>query len=426
MKIERKRIKEKSRLASITKYLHDYAYLETLVIVGIYLLVGYMMNPEDICILKGEIPYILILLAIVTLFHGFESGMITTSILALAMWYFYPTFQYVDFLIVLMMTLIFSEFNYYWNKRIKEAETDSEYRGIKLNELSKAFYTLKISHDQLEKNYVIKPMSLRNSIAVIKETNFTDKDHYENFLKLLEKAFNVSIATIAYKETEDTGFKMIARSSDLNEDADFEDPLVKDVLERKKPIYISDDVNNKSKYIAVVPALQNEETVGLLLIEKMPFMSFNKENLISISILFEYFFNEIHKKNILNTMRGLDAIDDDDFKYEYFRLYDLYNLYGVDSISMVFKVQNELLSERIYLTTKKLIRSLDMVTKLEDEQFYYIVLMFPFADKASAFGFMNRLLHKLGDVNEDSFEHMTFNFSKKNLFEKYLGSDHAE
>ncbi|MBU0719750.1 hypothetical protein KJ877_00250 [bacterium] len=125
-------------------------------------------------------------------------------------------------------------------------------------------------------------------------------------------------------------------------------------------------------------------------------------------------------------MRGLDAIDDDDFKYEYFRLYDLYNLYGVDSISMVFKVQNELLSERIYLTTKKLIRSLDMVTKLEDEQFYYIVLMFPFADKASAFGFMNRLLHKLGDVNEDSFEHMTFNFSKKNLFEKYLGSDHAE
>ncbi|MBU0719751.1 hypothetical protein KJ877_00255 [bacterium] len=284
MKIERKRIKEKSRLASITKYLHDYAYLETLVIVGIYLLVGYMMNPEDICILKGEIPYILILLAIVTLFHGFESGMITTSILALAMWYFYPTFQYVDFLIVLMMTLIFSEFNYYWNKRIKEAETDSEYRGIKLNELSKAFYTLKISHDQLEKNYVIKPMSLRNSIAVIKETNFTDKDHYENFLKLLEKAFNVSIATIAYKETEDTGFKMIARSSDLNEDADFEDPLVKDVLERKKPIYISDDVNNKSKYIAVVPALQNEETVGLLLIEKMPFMSFNKENLISISL----------------------------------------------------------------------------------------------------------------------------------------------
>ncbi|MDQ7066885.1 MAG: hypothetical protein Q9M40_02155 [Sulfurimonas sp.] len=83
------------------------------------------------------------------------------------MWLLYPVFAYIEFLVALMMTLIFSEFHYYWGQKIKQAEIQANYRGAKLDELSKAFYTLKISHDQLEKNYVVKPMSIRNSIEYI-------------------------------------------------------------------------------------------------------------------------------------------------------------------------------------------------------------------------------------------------------------------
>ncbi|MBU1659406.1 hypothetical protein KKG72_10195 [bacterium] len=426
MKINQKRIQEKSKFASITKKLHDYVYFETLVIVTAYLFIGYMIDPNDICILGGQISYMLILLSIVTLFHGFESGMMTTGILAVAMWYFYPIFQYVDFMVALMMTLIFSEFNYYWNKRIKEAETDSEYRGLKLNELSKAFYTLKISHDQLEKNYVIKPMSLRNSLSIIKESSDNGEDYYDSFLKLLDKAFNVNIATIVSKDAVDKEFNMIAKTVSIHEETNYEDLLIKDVLQRRKPVYISDETNKKSKYIAVVPALKDKEVAGLLLIEKMPFMSFNKENLTSISILFEYFFNEMRKKTTLYAIEGLAVIQDDDFRYEYYRLDEMYALYGVDSISLVFKTDDELLANRLYVTSKKLIRSLDMVACIKHTNFSQIALLFPFADKSSAYGFLHRLLEKLKDVGEDDFEYMTFNLSKKNLFEKYLSADYVQ
>lgn len=420
MKIANQRITEKTKLASITKKLHDYAYFETIVIVFLYLAIGYIVDPFDICMTSGNIPYMLIILAIITLFHGFESGMIAMGILASAMWYFYPMFSYMDFLISLMMTLIFSEFHYYWTKRIREAQTNLQYYEIKLNELSKAFYTLKTSHDQLEKNYVIKPMSLRHSIRVIKESNSTQEDKYENFLKLLETSYNVSIATIVYKQEIGDSFKIISKTGNAIEDVNFNDLLILDASKKLKPIYISDEATKKSRYIAVIPALYMQEIVGLLLIEKMPFMSFNKENLTSVSILFEYFSNEMRKQKMLIECTGLSAIADDEFRFEYFRLYDSYRHYGVDSISFVFKAKDPLLVERLYTTTQKLLRSLDVVTLVKQEKYSYIVLLFPFADEASSLGFTNRLLNRLVDVKEDDFEYMTFDFSKMNLLEKYL------
>ena len=169
MKINNSRLQEKSKLDLLVEKLHAHAYIETLVILFSYLLVGWLINPDDICILNGQISYILILLSVITLFHGFETGLLSISILAIFMWFFYSTFQYVEFLTALMMTLIYGQFHYYWTRRINDSEISSEYKSTKLDELSKSFYALRISHDQLEKNYVIKPMSLRNTILQIKE-----------------------------------------------------------------------------------------------------------------------------------------------------------------------------------------------------------------------------------------------------------------
>jgi len=156
-----------SKINSILEHVQNFAYFETLILVLLYLGVGYLVDAQDICILHSQVSYMLILLSIITLFHGFENGLFALAILAVAIWLFYPIFEYQSFLVALMMTMIFSEFHYIWTKKIKKAEIDANYRGLKLDELSKSFYALKISHDQLEKNYVVKPMSIRNSIDQI-------------------------------------------------------------------------------------------------------------------------------------------------------------------------------------------------------------------------------------------------------------------
>ena len=427
--VEQKRTGEVTKLTSLVKKLHDYAYMETFILVVLYLTFGFFKDRNDVCILNGQLSYILILLSIITLFHGFESGLFGIGLIALAMWFFYPTFDYVQFLFTLMMILIFSQFHYYWTKKIRETELNSEYKNIKLNELSRAFYTLKISHDQLEKNYVTKPMSLRNSIMFIKESKGNTKEKFESFLKLLEKSFNVSSASLAQLNPTDTkneNFEILAKSDEAHAQIDLKDPLIQKSIELKKPIFISDEELNQSRYVAVIPSLENEKTTGLLLIEKMPFLAFNRENLTSIAIILEYFFNEIQKGNILSNYNYLHVIKDEEFKYEYFRLYENFKKFKIDSTSLVLKFESELLAEQTYEAITKLLRSLDMVTLVKQQKLFYICIFFPIADKAVAAGFLNRLLKSNKLLSEKQFEYMTFGYQHIHLFDEYINVDVSE
>ena len=213
MQTKQHRVKKVTLKEKIAKFLHKYSYVETLILITIFLIVGYMIDPKDICILNYDVPFLLILLAVITLFHGFENGILATSIASFAMLIFYESFPYINFLIIMIMVLIFSQFHRYWTRKINKAELEASYKGLKLEELSKAFYSLKISHDQLEKNYVIKPMSVRNALgsiteidkSLLKDMSVTEKKHqrYKMFLDLLQKSFNVQSGLILYRQGYD-------------------------------------------------------------------------------------------------------------------------------------------------------------------------------------------------------------------------------
>ncbi|MDF1877475.1 hypothetical protein JHD47_06560 [Sulfurimonas sp. SAG-AH-194-L11] len=451
MEVKSGRVKEKTKIETLLKLLHEYAYIETIIMVAMYLGIGYLIDSTDICMLNSDVSFILILLAVITLFHGFENGILALSILAIAMALFYPRFLYIEFLVALMMTLIFSEFHYYWTQKIKKAEIQAQYRGTKLDELSKAFYTLKISHDQLEKNYVIKPMSIRNSIEyIINQKISIDEDesivnkqeeYYNNFLTLLEKSFNVNSALIIHKKNIDDDSVYLDENNSVfsyttlcekrTPQMILEDFLVDKAISRKTPIYISDDLGEptvtndiNSLYLAAIPALESNKITSVLVIEKMPFMSFNRENLTSISILLEYFSIEISKKDLLSRENELSLVEDESFQYEFERMKYLYKKFDVNSILLVLRIDNELQATRVYERILKMLRSLDMVTLVRNKGYFYITLLFPLHDKAAALGYLNRLLHTLEEEKDKKFNYMTFDLSKTELLNKYYTEDY--
>ena len=451
MQANNKRKSELSKYNYFMQYLEQYAYVETFVILGLFLLIGYIINPDDICFLHQSVPYLIILLAIITLFHGFESGFLAMGILAFAMWYFYAQFPYVDFLIHLLMVMIFSEFHHYWTKKIRELKIDNEYKETKLDELSKAFYSLKISHDQLEKNYVLKPMSIRNAIEEIltqnKTLHFDDTDeknghYYQNFLTLLEKSFHVDSGFIVYKlrqhENEFLAEKNSAvlyssLSDSYEKNEIFGDYLFDKAVNYKQPIYISDElgepnakVNEDSKFIAAIPSIYNGKVIAVLVIEKMPFMAFNRENLTSIAILLEYMSISIFQRNLLIESKKMSIITDKPFRYELIRLEYLYQKHKVDSTLMAIKFTNELQTVKIFEKIEKMLRSLDMLTVLKENNFYFIVLLFPINDKSAALGFINRLVSTIDNEKDKHFEYMTFSIAKSKLLQKYIMDDYSE
>jgi hypothetical protein len=451
MSIANKRIKKLSKSDIIINKIRRYSYLETFVIVGIFLFVGYLINPTDIAFVHTQIAYFIIILAVITLFHGFENGLVAFGLVTLAMWFFYKPFPSTEFLVSLLMTMVFSEFHYYWTKKIRELKVEAEYKTTKLDELSKAFYTLKISHDQLEKNYVVKPMSIRNAIENIltttkevKTLDINDKNtlYYKKFLALIEKSFSVNSALVIY--IDDTRHEEFLSSENAlicysptaeqySKEEIFNSYVVDKALKIMQPVYISDkagepslSTEQESHFLVAMPAVQNAKITALLVIERMPFMAYNRENLISIAILIEYLAIEVFKEHNIKNAHIISGVKSDTFIFEYNRVRYLKDVYNVDSTIMVLKINNELQTIKIYEKLQKMLRSLDMATQIDYDQLHYIIILFPLSDTASAQGFLRRLQHNIKNEKDKNFEAMFFKMGQLKLLNKYIEDDYHD
>ena len=452
MSSKSQRLKEKTKLDTVSKLIHKYAYTETIVLVSLFLFIGYVVDPKDICLLHADIPYIILILSVVTLFHGFESGVLALTIISLAMWYFYPSFDYIHFLTFLLMTLLLSQFHYYWTTRLQRAEVDADYKSHKLAELSRAFYSLKISHDQLEKNYVVKPMSIRNAVKYILNLNEKiahddsikekQRAYHDNLLQLLEKSFNLTTGHILYlqhgiveEEFKEANLGIVSIGTDEKSEVSsmIHDYIVDKAIARKSPVYISDETGEpttankeESRYLAAIPALINDKIVSLLVIEKMPFMFFNREYLTSMTIIHEYFTLETYKTVQLVDFYEVELIDNKEFKFEIFRMRKLYDQFKVNSVLLVLRTKSDLRATRLMDKLERMLRSLDMLQLVHVEDRYFVTIVLPMNDKASAIGLLNRLRNTLEDEEDKRFDHMTFDMRQLELLNKYYRNDYED
>jgi hypothetical protein len=441
MNFNRREIINSLKEGRLVQLVKKYIYLETLFLVGLFLGVGYFTSPDDICFIENNIPYLLILLSIVTLFHGFESGMLALSVIAISMWLFYDSFPYNSFLIDLLMVMIFSQFQYFWTKQIKELKTNNDYVSVKLNELANSFYSLKISHDQLEKSHVLKPMSIRSAIEEILYTEETheiaQEKYFNDFLALLEKSFHMQGGFILYqKKGNDSEYLKAENSlicysstSEIYKMEDiFKEYLVDKSINYKQVVYVSDDEGNpalrkeieESQFLVSVPIVYNNKILAVLVIEKMPFIAFNRENLISISILFEYLLISGLKEKLLQERKELNFLKDKEFRYEYLRIYMLSKKYKIDSTLMIFKIDNEIQSIKLHKQAQKMLRALDLLSSFKLKNHYYMVFLFPLSDQSAALGYLKRLLNSVEDERDKKFEHMLFDVSQDKLILKYI------
>ncbi len=401
----------------------QYSYLETLIILGVYIGIGYLVDPKDILMIDNDYAFATILLAIITLFHGMSSGVFAMVFIGTTMKFGYEEFNYVYFLREFVLMMIFGEFHYYWTRTVRQHAIEDKFTRQKLSELSRAFYMLKISHDQIEKSYVVKPMSIRNSILAIKQKFDRENPEifYREFLMLLQKTLSIEKAfLLAIKDEKNIN---ILAQTDSEEILYEDDLLIQNAIEKKVPIYISSgDLYSGSKYLAAIPVTIEDEIVGLFVISKMPFMSFNKDNLISATILVSYMFDEIYKLETLEIMDDFLYKFQDNFRFEMYRLYSLNQKFDTESTILIFKSYDKVKTHMLLEIVGSNLRSLDIMSYIISEQFDAIVILFPLSDRASVQGFVSRIYHKM-HIDDDALEleQSTFSISDLDLIKSYLG-----
>jgi len=407
-----------SFLLELRKRIKIAPYLESAGVLALYYIVGFFINSKDPFFINHEGHFLSLILGLITLFHGLECGLFSLCIIAGIVKFSYENFLLKSLLYELVLVLLYGEFHYYWKRRIKRVKNELSYVKRKLSELGTSFYFLKISHDQLEKVYVTKPMSLRNSVKEITKIGFEDrKEAFASFLVLLNKAYSLKKGVIC--SVKDNRAKLMVK----NRDATFNkyDLMIETCIKQKQPVYISTEVEMNTDYLAVIPALNGADVAGLLIVEDMPFMDFNKDNLITMSILTEYFFFEMNKVEVLKNMGAALKGFSDDFRFEVYRLFSIFDKYNVSSTVLILKTEEKLMFHLLKDKLDQSLRFLDIYSYMEKDSFFSVAILFPLADKASVEGFLNRFKSLFSNDELKSFVYSSFNIGSEDLIVEYAG-----
>lgn len=397
-----------------------FAFVETIGMLLLYLAIGYAIDPNDTLMISSDIIFLMAFISIITLFYGMINGLLIVVILSIVMFVLYDKFEYYTLLKALIFVLVLGKFHEMWSYSLRQAQTEKELLSDKLYELGTRFYALKLSHDQLELNYILKPVSLRKMmLEIINGFKDNSKSHAE-IVTLIAKTYNIHRMSIC--DYSDGKCEVQASYGENSTKPTDDDPLIRHAVEESSIVYISDHVEEETPYLAVIPIVLEKEIKAMILIEDMPFMSFTENNIISLSFLIDIFYMAIHRREMLeynNIMKEFGVI----FRFDYTRIYSLYNKFKVDSAVLVFKTNSELAAHQLNEVYVSMQRGLDTYGTVEHNGVYFTLILTPLSIDSSANVLKERILDSLDTQSREKLEYSTFNISQHTLIREYMGLD---
>lgn len=378
---------------------------EILVFSFIIFIIGFLINREDPLFINSGInslTYIVPLL-VFTLFYGWLAGLFYLILFAGITFFLYPSFPNYFFLWMIFFFLLSSEFHYYWNKILNEVLEKNRFIEEKLRDIAREMTLLKISHDQLEKQYILKPVSLRSIIYEIKEKilkeNIPEKDLFTQILVLISNVYGVKSAVLIKYSPVKNHFNEIAK---IGETPPFTPtPLIEKAIETNL-IVIIEKFEENSDYLAVIP-INLEEFIYLVCIKDMEFLNFNLETLYAINLIFYYLLLEIKKKDQIKSLEHKFDKLSTDFLFELKRFFEIYKKFKIESSLVVFILKDcKELENLIELKIRKSSRALDVIESLNIDNNLYVLCILSFTSLLGSENFVERIIDLLrGSLSEE-------------------------
>jgi len=376
--------------------------------------IGYYIEPQDALLLHHDFSFLILWLAIVTLFYGLSQGIIMWIVFTLLSVYLYRNDSTLIFTLLenLFFVFLFGLFFSNLHNELDKYKIKNQYLNLRLKELTNAFFTLKISHDKLESIYIIQPASIRFVISEILEMNqhSTPTKSAENTLKILKKFFGVNSAGI-YRVKRDTIKQEFAKIGDMSR-PNSSDKLIQEAIELKSPMHL-DTLEDKeqTEYIYAIPFLdKRDRVIAILIIKDIPFLFYNKDTILKISVAFNYIWTEYKKRASLKAIeekRKIPPLKDKhqkqdiiDFKIEVERLTNILNGYNIDSRIYSIYTKNEDLDREIrdFLYQNELFEILDQYISIKCGENFVHFILFPFVSLPSLYQKAKTLDEELDEI----------------------------
>lgn len=412
----------KSNIKINFKSLKDISVIfEIIVIFVVSFSIGYILNNQDPLFIKtSNFNYFYIPILVLSLFYGMGAGLLLLFLLTISSFIYLKEFPEFFFLNGLMLSLISGEFYFYWRKKIESIESKATYLEEKLREIGIAAHTIRISHDILEKSYISKPYTIRAVLHKIQK-----EENIENFFKFISNQFFVESFVYVEYDSEKEEIKNVYPFNSDKKKIDLEHPLIQKMLFLQEIVYIKDMIDIKNiDYIATIPIFDiNEKLKAFFLIEHIPFIHYNIENLLSIQLVSQYFLFNIAKQKEIEAISKENILPEyipSDFKYEIFKLRKLKKISDVDSSIVIIEVKSSY-SSIIDNFLGQSLRALDFYTKIENKENNIFIIVLPLIAKEGGIGFINRLYEQF-DFLDHKYKYFVFNIKDLNKVNEILNN----
>lgn len=399
-----------------------FRYFETFILLSLFAIIGYLLDSKDILFINRDLMLLTILLGFITLFYGIGNGLFALALIAISMFEFYEKFNQTVFLKELIFVLILGMFHNYWTRLLKSYRNQKIALESKLDKVATAFYALKVSHDQLELNHIVTPTSLRAILLYIVEDIENRQDQYNAMIALLTKTFNITKMSIC--KVED-GKCVLQATSEGSSKLVNDDLLIRKVIETASPAYVPQNLQIKTPYMAVIPAVVSDNTKALILIEEIPFMVFHEDNMTAVSFIFNFFYASIDRHEILSGSHIMSEFKND-FRFEYIRLSDLYKKFKIDSAIIAFRTPSELASHRLNEGITFISRGLDIIGNIVHNGMHTTLILTSFSIASSADLLKHRIINSLDEDTLSNIDVSIFTISKYTILRKFMGFSHVK
>lgn len=278
-----------------------FALLETAALTAAIPLGGWLLGHHDPFFLNTAFPW----LAFAPLFAGLRYGFAFGFGSALALFLASAIAWRAGFLTALPITrnigviavgMVAGEFCDMWRRRLSRLYAINEYRRTRLDEFTRSYHILKVSHDRLEQVFASSTRSLREAITTMNReilaAHMTDGPLFGMEKRIVALFANYTWVQVAalFPVKPDGALipQPLAFIGDLPA-VDPNDPLIREALKQKKLVSVRHDASlgeRGTALLAVIPLIDADGRLwALFAIKNMLFIAFHEDNLKLLAVI---------------------------------------------------------------------------------------------------------------------------------------------
>ncbi len=409
-----------------------WQWVETCVLTLLILGFSHWLVPDDPFLAKTAFPWIWVVSVLLALRYGTWSGLLSVGIVLTSLFLEMHLGLLNDATVPksyviggMLFIAICGEFGSRWNMSLTQMEERNDYLDQRLQETSRAYHLLGMSHHQLEENLVSQPLTLRDALKrlrgmLLDETDEIPAAAAQRFLQLLTQFFQLEVAALyssIQPNREEAPLAAVGAMGCVQKD----DPLVHHARTTKEFSHVmmpgSVSVTH-TQYLIVAPCMaSNGVVVSWFVVDRMRFLSLHEESLHMVKIFLNYFADGFQAAVLARPI--LEEFPDCPvgFARELPRLVRLQYELGLNSRIVIFDVEGESMREELVFHILHHTRGLDVTWDIRHDESRRLCILLPFSDDAAVEGYLARIQELVRERFGLSFQEAQIRVSIRGLHE---------